>query len=204
MPTKKPTRSPATAIRQNIVPLFAALAALQFLLLVLGYISLRNTQDSYQKQLDVMQSNVQAASAAAGLTRAVVSVTDDAVYIPELRLKLPLNALTTQFTYSVRTGYVGSPVGSSDAAEANISTTTLATYPLPPQPIGCSTSVRLKFEAKPNPYNPHETVRASVQLGDGRTLQAYSYQHDTCDKAFSLTGTDSKRQAEVFQQAKSY
>lgn len=195
-------------IKKNAVPLLIILFLVQFAVLGLAYSSLRSDnqalrsdQEALGKDVDLMQTQVRAATAAASQSHVVVSLDDNTVAIPELRVKLPLNAVTTQLTYTVRTPYMPN---SNNVAEADISTIALASFPLPSQPIGCSTSVRVKIEDKPNPYNPHETVRASVKLADGRTLQAYSYQHDTCDQAFTGTGTDSVGQAEAFREARSY
>lgn len=188
-------------IKKNAKPLLILLFLVQFALLGLVYSSLRSDNQALRKDIDLMQTEVRAATAAASQSHAVVSLADNTVAIPELRIKLPLNAVTTPLTYTVRTPYIPN---SSNVAEADISTIALATFPLPPQPIGCTTSVRVKFEDKPNPYNQHETIRASVKLADGRTLQAYSYQHDTCDQAFAMTGTDSVGQAEAFREATSY
>jgi len=151
----------------------------------------------------MQQQQAFAAQQAASASHPQVSVTDDAVYLPELRLKLPLNPTSLSLVYSLRTSDMTAT--GIDPTEADISTKNLIAFPSNPnQKIGCSSAVRIKLEAKPDPYNPHEIVAASVKLADGRTLQVYAFHHPDCDQTNTLTGTNPDTVADVFKEATSY
>lgn len=134
-------------------------------------------------------------------SRVTMSMTETSVYIPEMRIKLHLNDNTALMTYSLR----NEPGMKAANNEADISTMALATYqPLTEQAIGCTSAVRVKLEATPNPYNPHEQVVASVKLQDGRTLQAYAFTHKDCLIAFEHSNIDSVEMGKEFLTAEAY
>ena len=147
-----------------------------------------------QAQLDTLNS-------AASFAHVTPSVSDNAVYLPDVRLKLPLNDTTLQLLYSPRT--MGSAQKATTAV-IDVSTTAEASYPQQPlQRLACI-PVRLAFEAKSNPYNPHEKNVGSVTLADGRTLQIYAFHEPSCDLAFHVTNTDTDALGALFKQARSY
>ena len=150
-----------------------------------------------------IENQTPSALQAASVSHPEVSVTDNAVYIPELRLKLPLDPTSLSLVYSLRTSDI--TASRIDPIEADISTKDLIAYPINPnQAIGCSSAVRIKLEAKPDPYNPHEIVAASVKLADGRMLQVYAFHHDDCTLANKMSNTDPDTVADVFKEATSY
>lgn len=190
-----------TTFYQKVVILLAALVFLA-MLTFLGILYDR----FYQYRLDSnaaiesLQTQVAEMAGSMSLSRVAVVPSDDAVYIPELRIKLPINQTTLSLMYSVRS------VTEQDTVkqEADISTVAEEAYvPTTPQRLACQ-PVRLAFEAKANAYNPHETPQQAVKLADGRTLQIYAFHEDSCTAHWKYTGVDSDKIAQVFQQAKSY
>jgi hypothetical protein len=174
----------------------------QTLLIAALYVSRHNFYQRYPIDQERLQSQIISAQGAALETHVTVSPTDNAVYLPELHIKLPLTPASLQLLYSLRTD---PKAGNAMPDEADISTVQLSAYAPPKmQAIGCSNAVRIKFEATPNPYNPHETATASVKLADGRTLQVYAFHHDSCNTAFQVSGTDTDAVAALFKDVKSY
>jgi hypothetical protein len=102
--------------------------------------------------------------------RPLISKNADVLYLPELRIQVPYSRLASSLLYSLR-DEEGDGNTLSQTAETDVRTS-FYTYPEKPTRIDCGDEVRLKFEASPHPYNPHEKP-TSVKLDDGRTLQIY-------------------------------
>lgn len=130
--------------------------------------------------------------------RPVVDPLGSLVYIPELRIKLPLNDATKTLLYSMRSD----KQISDSATEADVT----SSFFVPPDKqtvMNCSNLVRLKVEAKANPYSPHEKP-TSVTLTGGRTLQVYeSFNLKECTDAWNNSISPATIAAE-FKNAQSY
>jgi len=135
-----------------------------------------------------------------GLLRVTAVPAENIVYLPDIHLKLPLNESTLGLVYGKRT--TESNGKSMDVVDVT-TLTDATTEPFPNQRLAC-VPVRLAFEDKANPYNPHEIAQLAVKLGDGRTLQIYKFQDDSCNGRWQITQTDPAKIAEAFQSAKSY
>ncbi len=183
---------------------FLLLAVLVFLaqLTFLGVLYDRFSQ--YRKDNDaiVLSTQLQANAGVynASLSRVTVAPSENVVYMPELRLKLPINETTLSLVYSQRINeYEPAP-----RQVTVVSTLAQESYVLPmPQQFSCQ-PVRLAVETKANPYNQKEIAQPAVKLADGRTLQIYAVHEDTCKAAWNITGADSDKIAKVFQSAQSY
>ena len=139
---------------------------------------------------------------ATGQSRVTLDPKENAVYLPKLRIKLPLDQRTQTFTYSVREAFDEAAV---ENGEADISTLAVGSYTEgAKQRISCASPVRVKIEDKSNPYNPHEKNVASTKLADGRTLQAYAHTHPDCEATYKATGVDAMAMGILFQTAESY
>jgi hypothetical protein len=134
--------------------------------------------------------------------RAVVDPVGSLVYLPEFKIKLPLNDVSKTIAYTMRDN------GSSDSVtpaspEADV---TSFIFPLPGRQttMDCSKFVRLKLETKPAPYSPHEKA-TSVKLADGQTLQIYEFVNDhVCAKYWNQSPVKPSALAAEFLKAKSY
>ncbi|MDB5170031.1 MAG: hypothetical protein JWN82_427 [Candidatus Saccharibacteria bacterium] len=139
---------------------------------------------------------------ASGLSQPAVSVGDNKVYFPELRLALPLNDTTTSLVYHGRS--VGNAAGTTGVTY-DVTTRGLASL----SPVGFQTRlacdpIRLAFEAKANPFNPYEKNNAAVTLADGRTLQIYAFSEPACDAQWQAVGVKPDVLKNIFKQATSY
>lgn len=186
-----------------IVILIVAVQLVTLGLMLKNYSLLSETKKSVtiikQEQATIAATAI-GASAQASSERVVVDAVGSVVYIPELRIKLPLNDVTRTIAYDTRSfGANGKPATNPDVDVSS------AKY-LAPQSetrINCSDFVRLKLEPNPSPYSPHEKP-TSVQLSDGRTLQVYeSINEKECVQSWAITISPSTL-ANEFKNAQSY
>jgi hypothetical protein len=197
MKTKnKKSPVPATRLLAGIV----LLLAIAVICLTGALMDTRHSVERLQETVDAnrrMATNGLIGSMA--LEKAVTDPVGQQVYLPEFRIKLPLNSVTKALAYSLRNDVPGSPAG---PLEADVTSTKY----LPPEGetrIDCSNLVRLKFENQPHPYNAHEKV-TSVTLDSGKTLQVYESQNESeCENSWNNTVSPAAVAAE-FRQARSY
>lgn len=129
----------------------------------------------------------------------VVVPSENFVYLPDIRLKLPISNLAAQLVYGSRN--LGTK---ADEQVVDISTASYESFvPIQSHRLACM-PVRIAFEAQPNPYNPSEKPQKPVKLAGGRTLQIYATSEPSCDERWKLTGVRSFDIASLFQQARSY
>lgn len=123
------------------------------------------------------------------------------LYLPELKIKVPYSEKARSLLYSLRDNSDG-----GKALEADVTTDAY----MPPQEmtiLACADFLRLKIEDKQSPYNPAEKA-TSFKLGDGRTLQVYSFTgelegNDQCKKTYE-DGVSPKDFVEAFNGVESY
>jgi hypothetical protein len=197
--TKKQLNTKRLFANSIWIPILLAAFVLQTVGLVALWGIVHSEQQKLENQVEKEATDSVALNNAASMSAVVASLSDNAVYMPSIRLKLPLTKDTLQLLYSTRSvGLKG------DQQTTDVDTRTDASFSLGTvQRLAC-TPVRLAFEAKPNPHNPHETVRATVALADGRTLHAYSFEDESCNQKYGFTGTDPVRLAALFNSATSY
>jgi hypothetical protein len=116
------------------------------------------------------------------------------LYLAELNLTVPLNPITSAVRYTVNS------VQSSDDNEVRLTSAYMTDHTVHVK--SCSDMVRLKVEAKPNPYSPEQPLYATVQLVDGRVLQVYASTTKECQVAWQAVSPQTI--AEVFKSALSY
>jgi hypothetical protein len=180
-------------------------------LLILGVIviglvvALVQTNHKLSKLQDDNRGNYAMAvnKAAYGLAeeKAVIDPITPQVYLPELRIKLPFDSVSKTIAYQMRNVYPGTKMG--PGLEADVISTK---YVPPPEltRVDCSNFVRLKLEAEPNPYSPHEKP-TSVKLADGRTLQVYELVNEPeCNSSWYYSGISPSMMAQEFTKAQTY
>lgn len=158
------------------------------------YVSNKYQFEALTRQAAINASNAQ-------FKNPVISVSENSVYLPNIRIKLPLDDQSLAMVYSSRE--VGNPDKKMDTTydvatqdflnEAAYMTTRLACYP-----------VRFSFEVKANPFNPNEHAGTPVSLADGRTMQIYTAADKSCLKVWTQTKTNPAALAATLQKATSY
>lgn len=111
------------------------------------------------------------------------------MYLPELKVSLPLNPTTESFLYYGQEG-----------GDIRLSTTLMVDHQT--HVMSCQDMVRVKVEAKPNAYSPSQPLYATVQLSDGRTLQVYTSKSKACD--FAWQPLNPSQIADQFKEAITY
>lgn len=182
------------------------LMAIQFGLIGWLWGRQKNMDARYNSEIDSLSQNITSASNGLAYQPVTVSPAEKKIYLPQINLSLPLTTLGTSLVYSPDTAYVtGStkqPNGPLD--EASISTFSTAGATQSQTQFDCSSVVRIKFEPKPNPYNPSETPSGSVPLANGKTLQIYANHLKNCQLEWSMTKVNPDAVAALFKQAQSY
>ena len=134
-----------------------------------------------------------------GAEKPVMDAQTLSVYLPEFKIKLPYNSTTKTIAYTLRND--NNP-RSNDPAEADV-TSTRYVAPEKETVVDCSDFLRLKIEAAPHTYSPHEKA-TSVKLADGRTLQIYEAINEAeCTQSWNIFISPAAL-ADVFKQAESY
>ena len=197
---------PKLFTKSNALILFAVLILVQFSLLGYQWHTQRSTNNLYKEEIGNLQQGVTSASNGLSYQQVTISPTDKKIYLPQLGIALPLTTLGASLVYSPDAAYVtGSnklPSGPMD--EASISDFATASASQSQTQFNCSSLVRIKFEAKPNPYNPNEVPSGSVPLANGKTLQIYANHLKNCQLEWSVTQANADAIASLFKQAESY
>jgi hypothetical protein len=169
-------------------------------LICIGYLGWSVHNLNYRQQLMALNTYSQFNSQAR--THAVTVDDGASVALTALHIKLPRNKLTKDLVYEIRQTYTeaGGYTDDFDIAPGNVPLTATS----PNNQISCAAPVRIKFETKATPYNPHESTVASVRLADGRTLHAYAFTHPDCTPVFSNYSVSPTELGEVFKAAQSY
>lgn len=190
----------------------ACLFLLVLNLVTLGLLAYQN-QKQWQRTNDVetklISRMAQANTSSHARDRAHGVVWDtgtDFVYLPEFRIKLPFTPVSKSLTYEMRGEFdelfTGNPSSSSQIPEADLYSTHYI-YPQQPATADCGVMVRIKLEAKPDAYSPHEKP-STVKLADGRTLQVYeSVDEKSCQRSWDSSVSPSVV-AKQLQRAQSY
>lgn len=109
--------------------------------------------------------------------KVVFNPEDSMVYIPEFKIKLPFDDISKSLAYTMR-GYLPAYIPSNASWNHNNTvpeadfTSTYYAHLNKTTTMDCGILARIKLEAEPKPYSPHEKP-ISVKLADGRTLQVY-------------------------------
>ncbi len=174
------------------------LVIFQFVLLGILWHTQSSTNKSNQQLFDVYQNDITAVSNGAGYQPVTISPADKKIYLPQLGMSLVYSADTAYVTGS----HGAIPTGPFD--EGSISTNTVASAQQSQTQFNCSELVRIKFEAKADPYNPSETPIASVALANGKTLQVYAENQKACQKEWNFAQVNSNAVAALFKDTQSY
>lgn len=123
-----------------------------------------------------------------------VDVTNDKVFIPALRLALPLNDQTLAIAY-IKNG------------EKQVSFSNRAALSVPydvSQQRDCTSLIRIVEEPNVNSFNPSDKHVRTLVLSDGRTLQLYANVPKSCMPSFQSAAVEPEKFAELFRSAVSY
>jgi hypothetical protein len=165
-----------------------------------------STNSRLEQDINTLMQNQVSLRNGMDYQQVTVSPSDSKIYLPQLAISLPLTQLGAALVYSPHTAYVtGSsktPTGPND--EAAISTFNTASASQSQAQFNCSELVRIKLEAKPNAYSPHEIPSGSVSLANGKTLQIYKIDQKDCQPEWTATQADPAAVAKLFKQAQSY
>ena len=192
--------------RNNAIILLAVLVIIQFGLSGYQWLHQKHIDNLYNGEITSLQQSTTSANNSLSYQQVTVSPSEKKIYLPRLSLVLPLTTLGTSLVYSPDIAYVSrshlTPSGAPD--EASISTFSTAGAPQSQTQFDCSSLVRIKFEAKPDPYNPSEVPSGSVALANGKTLQIYASHLKACHLEWSMAHVNTDTIASLFKQAQSY
>lgn len=190
--------------KNKAIALLSILVVVQFILLGLFWHAQHNTNKINNGELNSLQQDAVSASNGLSYQPLAVSPTDNKIYLPQLNLSIPLSVLGSSLVYSPDVAYTRGASTSNVPDEASISTYTTASSAQSQTQFDCSELVRIKFEAKSDPYNPSEMPSGSVTLANGKILQIYSNHLSNCQTEWAYTKASPDAIAALFRQAQSY
>jgi hypothetical protein len=152
-------------------------------------------------ELNTVAANSQVGINFASHTPPAISVKESKVYLPELKLQLPLNDTSLGILYATNKSIShGNPLTLYD-----VSTRSLAATPQPSMKVtSCTDVIQLRFETKADPFNTNQKSNPPIKLADGRTLQVYTNTDPTCSQLWNAANVKPAGIAQLFQQATSY
>lgn len=208
--------------KSTILPtILITILALQTVAITVAYVKINTLRKADNSNLLALnQQNTSAAAITAlnavGFSQPAVSVSENRVYLTDLKLSLALNDTTSSLLYAKRE--VGAHhtedheheegEGQHDEELVTVyDVSTRALVSLSPigfqQQLACN-PIRLAFEDKSNPFNPNESNSASVKLADGRTLQIYAGGDPQCQNQWEAANISPDNLKKEFEQARSY
>ena len=124
----------------------------------------------------------------------IADVNQNKIFIPALRLALPLSDQTIAITYA-------------KSGEKQVSISNRAALSVPydtSQQRDCTSLIRIVEEPKVNSFNPSDKHVRTLVLTDGRTLQLYANVPKSCTSSFQSAGIAPEKFAELFNNSTSY
>lgn len=161
--------------------------------------------NSLDAQLLTITEN-QAASNNSIYTAATIAPSEQAVYFPIAKLRLPATDLTEDLIYKYTDAYNLPDSKKVLPSELSISTHDLAAnaYSTTKQ-FDCSEVVYADFATPSYPVNPKWKSDGATKLADGRTMNIYyALSIPGCKQSWLLNNIDSKAIADSLKQAVSY
>jgi hypothetical protein len=130
---------------------------------------------------------------------------EDAVYMPLAKLKLPATDLNETLVYSHTPVHKVSGLKKLFNAELDISTHDLSLNNFSAAQFDCSQPVYADFVTPSYPVNPMFKSDGSVKLADGRTMNVYyAPSIPGCQQSWQMRNIDTKAIADSLKQAVSY
>lgn len=190
--------------KQYLYIVIALLVVGSYLIVGLVWRHNRSEISSLNSQLQTVSENQRATSG--GSYNAVTIIpSENAVYFPLAKLKLPATVLNEGLVY----GYAADHTIPGDKkvfpAELDISTHDLAINDYPAKQFDCSQVAYADFVTPSYPVNPMWKSDGSIKLADGRTMNVYyAPSIPGCDNAWQMNNINSKAIADSLKQAVSY
>lgn len=148
----------------------------------------------------------ESASDSSNYTVVTISPTDNTVYLPLAKLKLPVSSLSEGLVYSYTGPY--SLAGDKKVFPANLSISThdlAANAVSTTQQFDCSEVVYADFVTPSYPVNPMWKSDGNIKLADGRTMNLYyAPSISGCQTSWSQNAINAKAIADLLKQATSY
>jgi len=190
--------------KQYLYLVLALLVIGSYLIVGLLWRHERSEISSLNKELQTASAN-QAAMSGGNYTAATIIPSENAVYFPLVRLKLPASVLNEGLVYDYKAAYTVSGFKKVFPAELDISTHDLSVNDFPTKQFDCSEVVYADFVTPSYPTNPMWKSDGSVKLSDGRIMNVYyAPSIPGCEYAWHMNKVDSKGIADSLKQAVSY
>jgi hypothetical protein len=182
------------------------------LLIVCSYVGIavlwrhqRGEIRSLNAEVKTLAAN-QSASDASNYNNVTISPTENSVYLPLAKLKLPGSALSEGLVYSYTGPHTVSGLKKIFPANLSISTHDLAANAASTtQQFDCSEVAYADFVVPSYPVNPMWKSDGSTKLADGRTMNVYyAPSISGCQASWQMNGINSKAIADLLKQAMSY
>lgn len=163
---------------------------------ILGVLITRARARIHSLDRDLSASSLQAsvASTNSQYLPVIADVNQNKIFIPALRLALPLNEQTLAIVYA-------------KSGEKQVSISNRAALSVPydtSQHLDCTSVIRIVEEPKVNSFNPSDKHVRTLVLSDDRTLQLYANVPKSCMPSYQSARIEPEKFAELFNNSISY
>jgi hypothetical protein len=190
--------------KQYIYAAFAMLLIGSYALIGIGYAMQRSQIKSLNQYIEIVNQN-QHATSGGNYTAVSIIPSENAVYMPLAKLKLPATDLNETLVYSHTPVHKVSGLKKLFNAELDISTHDLSLNNFSAAQFDCSQPVYADFVTPSYPVNPMFKSDGSVKLADGRTMNVYyAPSIPGCQQSWQMRNIDTKAIADSLKQAVSY
>lgn len=175
-----------------------------YALIVVGYAMQRSQIRSLNRAIEITSQNQHATS---GGTYNAVSIipSENAVYLPLAKLKLPASENNEKLVYTYVPAHKVPGLKKQFNAELGISTHDLSVNNYASAQFDCSQVVYADFVTPSYPVNPMWKSDGSAKLADGRTMNVYyAPRIPGCEQTWTMNSINSKAIADSLGQAVSY
>lgn len=164
----------------------------------------RSEISDLSRELQTVSAN-QEATSGGNYTAATIIPSEDAVYFPLVRLKLPATTLNEGLVYDYQPAYTPPMSKKVFPAQLDISTHDLSVNNFPTKQFDCSEVAYADFVTPSYPTNPMWKSDGIVKLSDGRTMNVYyAPSIPGCKNAWQMNNINAKVIADALKQAVSY
>lgn len=190
--------------KQYLYLVLAMLVVGSYLLMGLIWRHQRAEVNSLNTQLVTVTKN-QFAMSGGNYNAVTIIPSENAVYFPLARLKLPATVQNEKLVYSYEADHTIAGSKKVFPAQLGISTHDLAINNYSTSQFDCTQVAYADFVTPSYPVNPHWKANGTVALADGRTMHVYyAPSIPGCDAAWRMTNVDSKAIADSLKQSVSY
>ncbi|MGH7241465.1 MAG: hypothetical protein ACREGB_04165 [Candidatus Saccharimonadales bacterium] len=195
---------PKISAKQYVYGALVILIVSCYVLLGVSMLKQRSQIKSLSDYVETVSQN-QRATNGGGYSAVTIIPSENSVYLPFARLKLPATDMSEGFVYDYTPDHQVPGIKKLFNASLDISTHDLSANDYASAQFDCSQVVYADFVIPSYPVNPMWKSDGSTKLADGRTMNVYyAPSIPGCQQTWAMNNIDSKAIANALKEAASY